>query len=151
IRGALARLPELRDLAIPLALDYPTLAIDIDRERAGQLGVTTRDVGRALVEATWSSQLTQVIFWVDPASGLGYYVSVRVPEAKLDSVEAVKNIPVMRGTADRPLVRDLATVRRTTTPGEFDHWNSIRMIRIAANAGTHDLAAVSRAVDRAIA
>jgi multidrug efflux pump subunit AcrB len=151
IRAELAKLPELRDLSIPLPLDYPTLAIDIDRKRAGQLGVTASDVGRALVEATWSSQLTQIIFWVDPGSGLGYYITIRVPEKELGSLEAVNNLPVMQGRADRPLLRDLATIRRTTTPGEFDRWNNVRMIRIVANAGTHDLAAVSKAVDRAIA
>ena len=35
---ARAAIPELRDVQIPLALDYPTLDVTIDRERAGQFG-----------------------------------------------------------------------------------------------------------------
>ncbi len=149
IRAELGKVGELRDLVIPLPLDYPALAIDIDRERAGQLGVTTNRVARSLVEATWSSQLTQPVFWVD-ANGLGYYVSVRVPEAELDSLEAVKNLPVMPDGTSRPLLRDVATVTTTIVPGEFDHWNSIRTVSVTANSGTNDLGSVGDAVDRAI-
>src|SRR5262249_4479758 len=35
--GALQKIPALRDIHIPLALDYPTFDVNIDRERAGQL------------------------------------------------------------------------------------------------------------------
>jgi multidrug efflux pump subunit AcrB len=150
IRSELGKLGELRDLAIPLPLDYPALAIDIDRERAGQLGVTTNRVARSLVEATWSSQLTQQIFWVDP-NGLGYYVSVRLPETQLDTIDAVKNLPVMPDGAARPILRDVASVTTAVVPGEFDHWNSIRTVSVTANSGTNDLGAVGDAVERAIA
>jgi multidrug efflux pump subunit AcrB len=151
IRAELAKIKDLRDLAIPMPLDSPTLRIDVDRERAGQLGVTDARVGRSIVEATWSSQLTQPIFWVDPKSGLGYYISLRLGERDMDSIEAVKNLPVMAERAPRPLLRDLAAVALAETPGEFDHWNSIRVVRIAANAGTSDLGAIAREVDAAIA
>jgi multidrug efflux pump subunit AcrB len=149
IRSELAKLPQLRDLAIPLPLDSPALAIDIDRERAGQLGVTLNRVARSLVEATWSSQLTQPIFWVDP-SGLGYFVSLRLPEAQLDSIESVKNIPVMPDGAARPILRDVASVTTTVVPGEFDHWNGVRTVSVTANSGTSDLGDVSDAVELAI-
>jgi multidrug efflux pump subunit AcrB len=146
----LEKVSELRDLSIPLALDAPALAIDIDRERAGQLGVTTSRVARSLVEATWSSQLTQQVFWVD-ASGLGYFVAVRLPESQLDSIEAVKNLPVMPDGAGRPLLRDVASVGTAVIPGGFDHWNSARTVSVVANAGTSDLGKVATEVDAAIA
>jgi multidrug efflux pump subunit AcrB len=150
IRAEMAKVPELRDLAIPLPLDTPALKIDIDRERAGQLGVTTNRIARSLVQATWSSQLTQQIFWVD-ASGLGYFIALRLPESKVASIEDVRNIPVMADRAERPLLRDVARVSRTQVPGEFDHWNSVRTVSVTANTGTNDLGGVGAAVDQAIA
>src|SRR5439155_25528636 len=69
---ALERLPDLRDVHIPIALDYPTLDVAIDRERAGQLGLTVDRIGKSLVSATSSSALTTPIFWTDPATGVGY-------------------------------------------------------------------------------
>lgn len=149
VRAELAKVQELRDLAIPLPLDYPALKIDVDRERAGQLGVSMRQIGRSLVEATWSSQLTTPVFWVDE-KGLGYYITVRLPEAELGSVEAVKNIPVMPDGAARPLLRDVAIITTAIRPGEYDHRDSFRTVSIVANAGTNDLGAIARAVDAAI-
>jgi multidrug efflux pump subunit AcrB len=150
IRDELGKVPFLRDLAIPLPLDAPAIGIDIDRVRAGQLGVTTSRVARSLVEATWTSQLTQQVFWID-ASGLAYFVAVRLPEGQVASIEDVKNLPVMPDRSSRPLLRDVARVTTTTVPGELDHWNQQRTVSVTANAATDDLLAVSNAVDRAIA
>ncbi|HZU98797.1 MAG TPA: efflux RND transporter permease subunit [Planctomycetota bacterium] len=150
IEAELAKVKELRDLSIPLALDYPALRIDIDRERAGQLGVTANRVARSLVEATWSSQLTQQNYWID-ANGLAYFVAVRVKESELGSVESVKNIPVMPDGAQRPLLRDVALVTTAVIPGGYDHWDSKRTVSVVANSGTDDLGLVAREVDAAIA
>jgi multidrug efflux pump subunit AcrB len=149
IRAELAKDPEIVDLAIPIPLDYPTIRVDIDRERAAQLGVHADRVGRSLVEATWSSQFTQIVLWVDPA-GIGYFVAVRLPESSFKTIEDLKNVAVMRGTGERPLLRDVASVAETTSPGEYDHYNSIRTIPVTANSATRDLASLARAVDRAI-
>jgi multidrug efflux pump subunit AcrB len=149
IRAELAKETGLRDLAIPLPLDYPTIKIDIDRERAAQLGAHANRVARSLVEATWSSQFTQLNLWVDQA-GLGYFVAVRLPESSFKSLEDLKNLAVMSSEDQRPLLRDLATVTETTSPGEYDHWNSVRTIPITANSASRDLASLASAVDRAI-
>ena len=68
--------PSLRDLQFGQPLDYPTVDIKIDRERAGQLGVTVEQIGRSLVAATSSSRFTQPNYWRDPASGVAYQVQV---------------------------------------------------------------------------
>jgi multidrug efflux pump subunit AcrB len=149
IRTELGKEPGLRDLSIPLPLDYPTIRIDIDRERAAQLGAQADRVGRSLVEATWSSQFTQLNLWVDQA-GLGYFVAVRLPENSFNSLEDLKNLAVLSSEQQPALLRDLASVSETTSPGEYDHWNSIRTIPITANNAGRDLAGLGEAVDRAI-
>jgi multidrug efflux pump subunit AcrB len=52
VQDELTKIGALRDVQIPLALDYPTLAVDIDRERAGQFGLTVDRIGKSLVSAT---------------------------------------------------------------------------------------------------
>ena len=44
IQAQMATLPFLRDLQFAQELNYPTLDINIDRERAGQFGLTMADV-----------------------------------------------------------------------------------------------------------
>jgi multidrug efflux pump subunit AcrB len=150
VLDALKEVKELRDVHIPLALDYPTLDIAIDRERGGQLGLTVDSVGKSLVAATSSSVLVTPIFWTDPQSGVGYRVQVRVPENQIRSIEDVGNLSVAQEGSARALLRDVATVRGGKTPGEIDHWNSQRTISIDANVAGDDLGKAADDVDRAV-
>jgi multidrug efflux pump subunit AcrB len=150
LAGELRRIPMLRDVQIPQALDYPTLEVQIDRERAGQLGVTVDRVGRSIVAATSSSVLTTPNFWTNPTTGVPYRVAVRVAENQIKSADDLRNLPVMPDGAPRPLVADVATVSEGKTFGEVDHWNSQRTVSVIANVAGHDLAAAAHAVETAI-
>jgi multidrug efflux pump subunit AcrB len=150
IADQLLRIPSLRDVQIPQALDYPTLDVQIDRERAGQLGVDVDRVARSIVTATSSSALTTPNFWTNPTTGVPYRVAVRVPENQISSADDLRNLPVMPDGASRPLVGDVATVTAGRTPGEIDHWNSQRTVSVIANVAGNDLAAAARKVEEAI-
>src|SRR5262245_40151083 len=72
--AALNTIPSLRDLQYEQALDYPTVNINVDRERAGQLGVTVEQVGRSLAAATSSTRYVLPSYWRDPNNGIAYQV-----------------------------------------------------------------------------
>src|SRR5437870_1085776 len=91
----LAKIDSLRDLQYAQALDYPALQIQIDRDRAGQFGVTTADVAKSLVAATSSSRYTDLNFWRDPASGNGFQIQVEIPQSEMASLEDLADLPVM--------------------------------------------------------
>jgi multidrug efflux pump subunit AcrB len=48
--------PSLRDLQYGQTLDYPAIQVNVDRQMAGQLGVTVDQVGRSFAAATSSSR-----------------------------------------------------------------------------------------------
>lgn len=148
---ALSQIRDLRDVRIPMALDYPTLEVDIDRERAGQLGLTIDRIGKSLVSATSSSALTTPIFWTDPATGVGYRVQIRVPESSIQSIEDVANLPIAQDGSTRAFLRDVASIHDGTTPGEIDHYNSQRTIHVTANVASADLGKAAADVERALA
>ena len=151
VRDELAKVPSLRDLQYAQAFDYPTVAVQIDRERAGIGGVTAEDVARSLVTATWSSRFVVPNYWPDPKSGIGYQVQVEVPYQAMDSVEALETLPIQR-PGDRPLLlRDVADIRRGTMPGEYDRYNMKRVVGLTANIVGEDLGAVSAQVSEALA
>jgi multidrug efflux pump subunit AcrB len=151
LAGELKKLPELRDVQIPQSLDYPTLDVKINRERAAQLGVDVAQVGRSLVDATSSSVLVQPNFWVNPDTGIPYRVALRVPESEITSADDLKNLPVMPDGSPRPILGDLSTVTPGRTLGEIDHLNSQRTISVLANVGGRDLGAAAKAVERVVA
>jgi multidrug efflux pump subunit AcrB len=59
VEKALKQIPELRDVQVSQSLDYPTVDIKVDREKAGQSGATMNQVTRSVVAAT-SSALERV-------------------------------------------------------------------------------------------
>jgi multidrug efflux pump subunit AcrB len=150
VMAEMQQVSPLRDLQFGQPLDYPTVDINVDRERAGQLGVTVQDVGRSLVAATSSSRFVQPNYWRDPSSGVAYQVQVEIPQSQMSSIEDVQNIPAMPTGSSRPLVGDVAAVSYGTMPGEYDRYNQQRMITITANIAGKDLGSVASEVDAAI-
>jgi multidrug efflux pump subunit AcrB len=151
LRGEMAKIEALRDLQFGQALDYPVLRVQIDRERAGQLGVTVGQVSRSLVAATSSSRFVTPNYWADPNSGIAYQVQVEIPQHEMSSMEDVLNVPVMQNGAARPLLGDVATVAQQTAIGEYHRYNQQRMITLTANVSGEDLGTASREVSAAIA
>lgn len=145
------RIESLRDLQFSQTFDYPTVDIQIDRERAGQLGVTLEQVGRSLAVATSSSRYVTPNYWRDPASGIAYQLQVEIPQARMASLQDVSNVPAMPSGAPRPLVGDVAQVGFGTTVGEYDRYNQQRMVTITANTSGSDLGRAARQVRDAIA
>ncbi len=150
VRAEMGKIPALRDLQFGQALDYPVLQVQIDRERAGQLGVTVEDIGRSLTSATSSSRFVTPNYWADPNSGVAYQVQVEVPQHTMASMEDVLNVPVMQNGAARPLLSDVATVKEATAPGEYSRYNQQRMLTLTANVHEQDLGTASKAVFAAV-
>jgi multidrug efflux pump subunit AcrB len=150
LRDEMSKISTLRDVQFGQPLDYPTVDINIDRQRAGQLGVTVEQVSRSLVGATSSSRFTQPNYWRDPGSGTAYQVQVEVPQAQMKSIEDVESVPAMPSGAPRPLVGDVAQVGYGTMIGEYDRYNQQRMITITANVEGTDLGRASNDVAAAI-
>jgi multidrug efflux pump subunit AcrB len=150
LMAGMRQIQALRDLQFGQPLDYPTINIDVDRERAGQLGVTVEQVGRSLVAATSSSRLVAPNYWKDPKSGNAYQVQVEIPQSLMTSVADIENVPVMMDGAQRPLVSDVAKVAYGSMPGEYDRYNQQRMVTLVANLGREDLGRVAAKIDAAI-
>jgi multidrug efflux pump subunit AcrB len=154
VYAELSKVPSLRDLQYAQPLDYPSLQVQIDRDRAGQYGVTTADVARSLVAATSSSRYTDLNFWRDPASGNGFQIQVEILQSKIASIEDLSDLPVMPPNSSngisRPLVADIARVDYGTTFGEVDRYNMQRVISFTANVHGRPLGPVVAEVRNAI-
>jgi multidrug efflux pump subunit AcrB len=151
LRGELGTISSLRDLQYGQSLDYPTVSIEVDRERAGLSGVTTEDVARSVVEATSSSRFVVPNYWPDPKTGIGYQVQVEIPYQIMNSLEQVATVPIQKpGMGRQILLRDVAEVRSGSMPGEYDRYNMKRSVSLTANIAGEDLGRVARHVGSAI-
>ena len=70
IKQEMMKIPCLRDVQFQQTLEYPTVEVKIDREKAGLSGVTAEQVGNAAIVATSSSRFIALNYWKNPATGL---------------------------------------------------------------------------------
>jgi multidrug efflux pump subunit AcrB len=150
VQKELARVPALRDLQVVQAQDYPTVEVNLDRERLGQSGLTVQDVTKSVVAATSSSRYVLPNYWADVESGNGYQVQVQVPPPVMNSTQEVGQVPVKQTAGGQLLLRDVAQVRRGQGPAEFDRYNLRRLISLTANIEGNDLGGVAAAIRQAL-
>ncbi|GAB3802040.1 efflux RND transporter permease subunit [Spirosoma humi] len=149
IRERMTKIDFLRDVQIAQPLAYPILKVTMNRERAGQLGVTSTQVARSMVAATSSSRFTDKNLWLDESKGLAYQVQVQIPEYQMSSASDIGNIPLKSGEM-HPLLSDVATFSEGTAPGEYDRAGPNRLVTITANLQKKDLGTAQKAVQQAI-
>ena len=173
----MAKIKSLRDLQWGQAMDYPSFHIDIDRELAGQFGVTAEEVGMSLQPAYFSSRFVHLSLWRDAESGFSYQVQVQVPQDQMRSKADVESFPAMSSTRkeqmdhhddmedpdiaklypdhftrrrQHPNIGDIAKVDFGTVHGEYDRYNMMRMVSITANMKGDDLGRAGEAIRAAV-
>jgi multidrug efflux pump subunit AcrB len=137
----------LRDVQFEQTLDYPTVEVDIDREKAGLSGVTVDDVGKVLVMATSSTRFTNLNYWIEVSTGFDYLVELLVPPFRMKKATDIGDLPIATVNSDVNLmIRDVATVREGMRPGEYDRSMSQRYLTVSANVEGEDMGRASRQV-----
>jgi multidrug efflux pump subunit AcrB len=151
VLAELGKIPSLRDLQYGQTLDYPAIQVNVNRQMAGQLGVTVDQVGRSFAAATSSSRFVAPNYWADPRTGIAFQVQVQVPQPRMTSLEDLRVVPVTSGGTAKPLLGDLAQIENATIVGEYDRMNGQRLVTLTANVAGEDLGRVAVRVQQAIA
>jgi multidrug efflux pump subunit AcrB len=151
VRNELVQIPTLRDLHVEQALDYPGINVNIDRQLAGQLGVTVNQIGQSFAAATSSSRFVAPNYWADSRTGIAFQVQVQVPQPRMTNLEDLRVVPVTADGASHPLLGDVARIENSTIVGEYDRFNGQRMVTLSANVAGEDLGRVATRVDQGIA
>lgn len=144
LKLSLGNIAYLRDVQIAQPLDYPTIQINYDRLRTGQMNMTIDQVGKSVADATSSSRLTQPVYWLEKASGNAYQVQVEYPQMSMNSAEQIDQIPVGKINDNAIHLSDVADLKRGYSIGEYDRINQQRFITVTANIHQQNL---GKAVD----
>ncbi len=150
VKKQLEKISYLRDVQYGLPLDYPSLQINYDRARAGQMGVSVEQAAKSVLAGTSSSRLTQPIYWLDKAAGNAYQVQVEYPQFRMNSPDQIEQIPI-DGKGDQNIyLRDIADWKKMNTVGEYDRLNQQRYITVTANLKNKDLGTAIKDANKAI-
>jgi multidrug efflux pump subunit AcrB len=142
------KLDSVNDVLIPQDLDYPGLELNINRERAGLLGVTPKDVVDNVITALTSDGMIAPSFWVDPKSGNSYMLTVQYPETQIKTLTDFKQIPLRspNGLNTTPL-QSVADITQINTPTEVDHYQLRPIFDIYIMPKEEDLSKVNKQVE----
>ena len=149
IESKLKEIPYLRDVRIAEPINYPTLEIKVDRNLAGQFGLSMDEISKVLVTATSSTRFTDKNMWVDPRSGLVFQTQVQIPDEIVSSENDLRALPLKKGSL-RPVLEDVATINRVNTPAQVNRKGPNRYVTIVSNIHDKDLGDASKAVKKAI-
>ena len=151
LRTKLAALKDLRDVQFSQTLDYPSVDVNIDRERAGLLGVKMSDATRSLVAATASSRFTVPNYYADPKTGQSMSLQIQVPQTMMKSLEDLRNLPVSSDKQTTVPLRNIAKISEGSTIGQYDRYNMSRTVSVIANLHDQPLGTVAKQVEKVIA
>ena len=163
LAARIRRIPGASDVRIPQILAYPALAIDVDRARAAQIGITERDVANNLLVTLSSSSLVSPSFWINPRNNVNYFVAVQAPRYRVDSLPSLLGTPLGRNvqliSSSRPgddpeggasYLGAIARVRPASGISMINHVSVQKVIDVQASATGRDLGGVTRDIQKAI-
>jgi len=151
LAGQIKALPGISDVYIPQDMDYPALRVNVNRERANELGLSPKEIVDNVITSLTSDAMIAPSYWVDPRSGNNYFVAVQYPENQVKSIEDLKAMPLRSPNLKMPTyLNEVADITPILTPTEVDHYQLQRSIDIYVAPTGEDLGGPEKAVSRIV-
>ena len=145
------QLPGVADVMIPQDLDYPALRIDVNREMASRLGLSSREVVNNVITALVSNQMIAPSYWVDPKSGNDYMLTVQYPDSQIQSMTDLRQIPLRSANGkDTTQLGAVTSIAGIESPTEVDHYQLQRVIDVYVSPSGQDLGSLASRIDKIV-
>ena len=140
------------DVLIPQDIDYPGLALNIDRQQASLEGLTPKTIVDSVITAMTSNGVVAPSYWIDPRTGNNYMLTVQYPETQIQTLNDFKQIPLRSadGKTTTPL-ETVASIRSINTPTEVDHYQLRRVFDVYVMPKAEALSSISKDVNKIVA
>ncbi len=154
------KIPGAVDAHVHQRLDAPVVDMQMDRSRLQQLGLTAQNVGQNVLIALSGSSQTAPAFWLNPQNGVVYNIAVQTPQYRIDSLDALLNLPVgaaggtatgaTTGSGSTQLLGNLVETSPGRQPAIVSRYNIQPAIDVYVSVQGTDLASVADAVQEKI-
>ena len=143
--------PGTADVHVHQVRDVPMMRVNVDRDRASEMGLTQKDVANGMLTSLSGSFQTAANWWVNPTNGVDYSVTVQTPTYRVDSPDAIMRTPVNSASgASTQLLTNVAQLKRGLTAAVVSHYNVQPVFDVYANVEDRDLGSVAADVDKVI-
>ena len=125
------KLPGFNDVDTNLELAKPELRANIDRARAGDLGVSTADIATSLNVMVGGDQ--EVTRYRDASVNEDYDVQLRVERANRDDPAAIGRLYVPTQEGDLVRLDNVVNIERGVSPSRIDRLDRERQVTVSAS------------------
>ncbi len=146
-----AAIPGATDVRLEQSSHYPTFGVDVDRTRAGQLGISERDVTNSMVVNLAGSIQVAPTYWLNPKNGVSYPIVIQTPQYQMDTMEDLKNMPITSASETTPqMLGGISDIHREDTNAVVSHYAIQPAFDVYATTQGRDLGAVAGAIQRVL-
>ncbi len=146
------------DVRLQQRLDEPTIALDMDRARLQNMGVSPADVAQNILLPLSGSQQTQPAFWLNPANSIVYNLQAQTPQYQIHSMDDLLQLPIQSpgdaspGNASQPpqLLGNLVSVAATREPAIMTRYNLLPAADIYVSVRGRDLGSVAGEIQKIV-
>jgi multidrug efflux pump subunit AcrB len=154
-REIIAKLKKVKgavDVHLHQEVDSPQLKLTVDRARAARFGLTQRDIANDVLVSLSSNTQVTPNYWVDPMTGIQYFLAVQTPQYKVNSINTILKTPLSTAglTSQAEYLGNVATIDRATGFGVLTHRNIQPVYDIYAGVQSRDLGGVAQEVQKII-
>jgi multidrug efflux pump subunit AcrB len=146
----LRHIPGLADARIQQSLNSPGFTVDVDRTRAQYVGVTERDVTNSMVVNLAGSGQVAPTYWLNPENGVSYAIVLQTPQYQIDTLNALKNLPITAPGSSQQTLGAIATFNRVAKSAVVSQYNIQPVIQIFGTPQGRDLGAVAADVQKVV-
>ena len=155
LKSQIETIPGAADVRIPQVLDYPTLDVKVDRDKALQLGITERDVTTSILTSLSSSLIFSPSQWLDFKNGVSYSVAVQTPQHIVNSLQAIGRTPLTASQFDGAVpppqfLDNVASMNHEVQAQGINHYTVQRVVDVDCGIEGADLGSVTSAVQKKI-
>ena len=147
-------IPGAVDVHVHQRLDNPAVNLQMDRTRLQQVGLTAFNVGQNVLVALSGSTQTSPAFWLNPQNGVVYNLAIQTPQYRVDSLDALLNIPVGAGGAqagnNAQLLGNLVEAMPSSSLAIVSRYNISPAVDVYVSVQGTDLASVAGKVQEQV-
>jgi multidrug efflux pump subunit AcrB len=147
----IAAIPGAVDARLQQSSHYPEFGINVDRTRAGEAGITERDVTNSLVVNLAGSVQVAPAFWLNPKNGVSYPIVIQTPQYRMDSLGELKTLPITGSRPGTPqLLGGLSDIKRENSNAVVSHYAVQPAFDVFATTQDRDLGGVAADIQQVL-
>ncbi len=140
--------PGAVDVQVSREDNLPELRVNIDRDKAGVLGISAGQVSNTIntcINGTVASLYT------DPVNGNQYNILVRLSEDFRSKIEDLGNVLLTTPGGEQVRLGNIATIEKTNEPVQIDRKYQQRLVEVTADVSGRDLGSVAADISSRLA